>query len=60
MERLRKCLEAMKKVLVKSQVKELAMPRIGFGLDGFTWADVRQLICLIFLDMDISFIVYSI
>ena len=57
-ESLRKSLVAMKEHAVKHQVKNIAMPKIGCGLDMLEWNAVRTLIKNVFLDTPIKIDVY--
>ncbi len=51
---------SLKKHCMLYNVKKLAMPRIGCGLDRLDWTDVSSLIKKIFSDLDIEIIVCSI
>ena len=57
-ESLRQCLVAMKEHAVKNQVKNIAMPKIGCGLDRLEWNTVSNLIMNVFLDTPINIDVY--
>lgn len=57
-ENLRQSLQAMKEHAVKNQVKNIAMPKIGCGLDGLDWNTVSNLILNVFLDAPINIDVY--
>eukprot|EP00916_Digyalum_oweni_P009908 GHVL01016691.1.p1 GENE.GHVL01016691.1~~GHVL01016691.1.p1 ORF type:complete len:195 (+),score=42.24 GHVL01016691.1:59-643(+) len=41
-------LESMKLHMIKNNVVDLAIPRIGCGLDGLHWADVKAIILKVF------------
>eukprot|EP01128_Nolandella_sp_AFSM9_P006614 TRINITY_DN3443_c0_g1_i1.p1 TRINITY_DN3443_c0_g1~~TRINITY_DN3443_c0_g1_i1.p1 ORF type:complete len:383 (+),score=57.91 TRINITY_DN3443_c0_g1_i1:86-1234(+) len=41
---LRSSLEAMKELCMKLNITELAMPRIGCGLDGLVWNQVKAIV----------------
>jgi len=47
----------MKDMLVKFEIKKLAMPRIGCGLDKLQWSMVREIIIDIFKDTDCKIVV---
>ena len=57
-ENLRQSLAAMKEHAVKNQVKNIAMPKIGCGLDKLEWNTVRNFILDVFLDTSINIDVY--
>ena len=48
----------MKEHAVKNQVKKIAMPKIGCGLDRLEWDTVSDLIMNVFLDTPINIDVY--
>lgn len=54
---LEKCLEILKKQCKLADVKKLAMPKIGCGLDRLQWGKVREMINKIFEDTDIEILV---
>lgn len=56
---LRSSLEAMKEHCIKHKVKQLAMPRIGCGLDLLKWEEVSVILIETFHDTDINITVYS-
>ena len=56
---LRNSLIAMKQHCVQHDVKKLAMPRIGCGLDRLDWNKVRDMLKEIFNDTHIELIVYT-
>lgn len=39
------------------EVKYLAMPKIGCGLDRLQWGKVKEIICEVFKDMDVEILV---
>ena len=47
----------MKGLCIRNNIKKLAMPRIGCGLDKLNWKDVRLLIEKVFKGMDIEIVV---
>uniref|UniRef100_A0A0B7A2D5 Macro domain-containing protein n=1 Tax=Arion vulgaris TaxID=1028688 RepID=A0A0B7A2D5_9EUPU len=55
---LESSLRKMKDHCLKNNVKHLAMPKIGCGLDRLQWTKVRDLIKTIFLDTDIIISIY--
>ena len=57
-ENLWQSLQAMKEHAVKNQVKNIAMPKIGCGLDRLEWNTVSNLIMNVFLDIPINIDVY--
>ena len=54
---LRKSVEMMKACALKMGVKNIAMPKIGCGLDKLDWEDVTVMIQDVFSDTDIRIIV---
>ncbi len=58
-ESLRQSLEAMREHAGKNGVKEIAMPKIGCGLDGLQWNAVRTLVKNVFLKDSITLTVYT-
>jgi len=50
-------LEDMKNQIIKNDIKHLAIPKIGAGLDRLSWAKVREMIKEIFNDIDIEILV---
>ena len=40
-------------------VRSISMPRIGCGLDGLLWPQVRQVMQRVFADTDLTITVYS-
>lgn len=51
---LRKCLILVKQVMLEKNIKKLAMPKIGCGLDRCSWTDVESIILDVFVDTDID------
>lgn len=49
-----KCIEQMAEQCQRHQIRYLAMPKIGCGLDRLQWAKVREIIIQNFKDMDIT------
>lgn len=48
-----------KNICVKENIKFLAMPKIGCGLDGLQWENVKEIIKTTFNDTDIEIKVYK-
>lgn len=51
---LLKTLEDMREQVVKHDIKQIAMPKIGCGLDKLEWHMVRKLIEDVFRDVDVE------
>lgn len=58
-ESLELSLEAMRKHMIANEVKELAMPQIGCGIDGLKWNEVEERIRKVFSESDIEITVYK-
>ena len=58
-ETLRSSLEAMKQDCEEHDVKKLAMPRIGCGLDRLDWNKVREMIKQTFKETNIELTIYT-
>jgi len=56
-ESLRGSLEVMRDTIIKDNIKYLAMPKIGCGLDRLQWGLVREIIKDIFKDIEIEILV---
>ena len=56
---LRACLEQMCQHCVANDVAELAMPRIGCGLDGLLWHEVKALIEEVFAGSGVRITVFN-
>ena len=50
-------LEEMKKQAIEMNIKKIAMPKIGCGLDRLMWYRVSKMIQEIFNDTDIEIVV---
>ena len=50
-------LEDMKKIIVEREIKKIAMPRIGCGLDKLSWDDVKKFLQTTFSDLDVEILV---
>lgn len=51
---IRKCIEEMAYMCQQFDIKYLAMPKIGSGLDKLQWGKVREIIIEEFMDLDIE------
>lgn len=49
----------MKKHIVRYEIKKLAIPRIGCGLDRLSWKKVKKYLCDVFGEIDLEICVYS-
>ncbi|XP_013115237.2 ADP-ribose glycohydrolase OARD1 [Stomoxys calcitrans] len=56
---LHSSLVAMRDHMVKNRVTNLAMPRIGCGLDGLVWHKVRDLIQDVFSSNVVNIVIYN-
>lgn len=56
---LRDTLLTMRDHMDAHGVKSLSIPRLGCGLDGLLWGQVKQLIKKVFADRDVRITVYS-
>ena len=56
-ESLKKSLEDMKKYCIDKNIKDIAMPKIGCGLDKLEWSKVKSIIFDVFKDTDINIVV---
>lgn len=56
LDNLRQCLILVKQVMLERNIKKLAMPKIGCGLDRCSWMDVESIILDVFdgTDYDIT------
>jgi len=54
---LKQSLLKMKEIVVEKNIKYIAMPRIGTGLDRLRWVEVREIIFEVFDDLDIEILV---
>lgn len=54
---MRGSLELMKNICKEKQIKKIAMPIIGCGLDRLKWEKVSEIIKEVFCDMDIEILV---
>ncbi|CAL1545470.1 unnamed protein product [Lymnaea stagnalis] len=57
---LKFCLREMRDHCVAHGINELAMPKIGCGLDGLAWEDVQKLIITVFKETNIKVTIYDI
>ena len=51
---LKSTLIDMREFCIRHDIKYLAMPKIGCGLDGLEWKNVRKMIINLFEDIDIN------
>lgn len=56
-ESLKKSLEDMKKYCIDKNIKDIAMSKIGCGLDKLEWSKVKSIIFDVFKDTDINIVV---
>ena len=54
---MRGSLEMMKKLAIENNIKKIAMPIIGCGLDRLEWCKVSEIIKEVFEDTDIEILV---
>lgn len=54
-----KCIIEMADYCLRHEIKYLAMPKIGCGLDRLQWSKVREMIVQKFEDLDIEIVVRS-
>ena len=59
MKALQSSLEAMRKLCEENQIRRLAMPRIGCGLDRLSWEKVAPMIKKTFNGLNIEIEIYS-
>ena len=57
-ETLRTSLECMKGLMGDQRITDLAVPRIGCGLDGLSWTDVKQILREVFEGSGVRCTVY--
>jgi O-acetyl-ADP-ribose deacetylase (regulator of RNase III) len=57
---IEKTIIEMKNICADNNIKYLAMPKIGCGLDRLSWGKVREIIKEQFKDIDIEILVCSI
>ncbi|XP_060872633.1 ADP-ribose glycohydrolase OARD1-like [Metopolophium dirhodum] len=53
------CLQRLKLLCEKKQITKLACPRIGCGLDGLKWEEIRKMLRYIFKNTTIYVSVYT-
>lgn len=58
-ENLYESLEDMKRQVQELNIKKLAMPKIGCGIDGLSWVAVFAMIVATFKDMDMEILIVS-
>ena len=54
---MRLALEKMKQICLENDIKKIAMPAIGCGLDRLNWVDVSEQIKSIFADTNVEILV---
>lgn len=54
---IKKAIQDMADLCKQGNIKYLAMPKIGYGLDGLQWGKVRDIIIKEFQDLDIEIVV---
>lgn len=54
LDNLRQCLILVKQVMLERNIKKLAMPKIGCGLDRCSWMEVESIILDVFDGTDID------
>jgi len=54
---LEKSLNTMRQIIIKEDIKYIAMPKIGSGLDRLNWNDVQNLIIKTFDDLDVDILI---
>ena len=55
---LKASLGSLRKHIEELGVKELCMPRVGCGLDRLEWKQVKEIICEVCKDLELSVTVY--
>ena len=55
---LRSSLGSLRKQVEELGIKELCMPKIGCGLDCLEWGRVKEMICEVFQDLELSVTIY--
>lgn len=53
----KRSLEKVKEICLIKDFKEIAMPKLGCGLDKLVWSRVENIICQVFSDTDIDILV---
>ncbi len=48
----------MKEHCKRKGVKGVALPKIGCGLDGLSWGRVSKMIQDVFMDLDMTIVIY--
>lgn len=54
---MRLALDKMKQICLKNNIKKIAMPVIGCGLDRLNWNDVSEQIKNVFANTDVEILV---
>lgn len=55
---LEQSLIKMREIIIDEDIKYIAMPKIGSGLDRLSWGRVREIIKDLFKDIDVEIVVY--
>lgn len=50
-------LQKMRDIVIHKNIKKIAMPKIGCGLDRLQWPKVREIIKEVFVDVDVEVLV---
>ena len=53
-----KSLNQMKQLCIDNDIKKLSMPKIGCGLDGLQWNEVKEIIQDVLKEIDITINIY--
>lgn len=56
-ETFRMAMEDMKQLIIKQDIKKIAMPQIGAGLDKLNWTKNREILKELFVDTDVEILV---
>lgn len=56
---LKACLLHMKNIILTNNIKQIAMPQIGCGLDRLNWTQVKAIIIQVFGTTDLTICVYK-
>lgn len=54
---LQQALYAARQICIRNNIKKIAMPQIGCGLDRLSWTEVSRIIQQVFGDMEIEILV---
>ena len=56
---LKRTLQDMREIVIERNIKYIAMPKIGCGLDKLQWTNVKGIINEVFGDLDIEILICS-